>query len=152
MRLVRPLPRALTRTLSVLAVVAWVVQMGVLLRQAYFAAPVALAADLAHYGASAQWKGIYYRGDKIGFSVGQTVPTEDGYELKEDGRLQMTLLGASTSATRALISSCSRRMRRSFIRGSRSRAGDHRGSHGTLVMAQFLFYISKDRRFQRDRS
>jgi transglutaminase-like putative cysteine protease len=71
--------------------------MGVLLREAYFAAPVALAADLAQYGASAQWKGIYYRGDKIGFSVGQTVPTDDGYELKEDGRLQMTLLGASTA-------------------------------------------------------
>ena len=55
------------------------------------------AADLAHYGSSAQWKGIYYRGDKIGFSVGQTRPTYDGYEIREDGRLQMTLLGASTA-------------------------------------------------------
>lgn len=97
MRLVRPLPRALTRALSVLAVLAWIVQMTVLLREAYFAAPVALAADLSQYGASAQWKGIYYRGDKIGFSVGQTLPTDDGYELREDGRLQMTLLGASTA-------------------------------------------------------
>ena len=97
MRLVRPLPRGLTRTLSILAVAAWVLQMGVLLREAYFAAPVALAADLSHYGSSAQWKGIYYRGDKIGFSVGQTLPTEDGYEIREDGRLQMTLLGASTA-------------------------------------------------------
>jgi transglutaminase-like putative cysteine protease len=71
--------------------------MGVLLRASYFTPPVNLAADLAHYGTSAHWKGVYYRGDKIGFSVGQTTPTDDGYEIREDGRLQMTLLGASTA-------------------------------------------------------
>lgn len=97
MTLIRPLPRSLTRALSILAVVAWIVQMGVLLRHAYSAAPVALAADLSHYGSSAQWKGVYYRGDKIGFSVGQTTPTDDGYEIREDGRLQMVLLGSTTS-------------------------------------------------------
>jgi transglutaminase-like putative cysteine protease len=95
--LFRPLPRALSRPVSILAVVLWLAQMGVLLRASYFSAPVSLAADLAHYGSSAQWKGIYYRGDKIGFSVGQTSPTDDGYEIREDGRLQMTLLGASTA-------------------------------------------------------
>ena len=89
MTLIRPLPRTLTRTLSVVAVVVWIVQMGVLLQDAYSAAPVSLAADLSHYGSSAQWKGVYYRGDKIGFSVGQTTPTDEGYEIREDGRLQM---------------------------------------------------------------
>jgi len=108
LRLTRPLPRGLTRTLSVLAVAAWVVQMGVLLREAYFAAPVALAADLSHYGSSAQWKGIYYRGEKIGFSVGQTTPTEHGYEIREDGRLQMTLLGASTAVRLTSIATVDR--------------------------------------------
>ncbi len=62
------------------------------------APPVALAADLARYGSSAQWKGVYYRGEKIGFMVGQTVARDDGFELREDGRLQMTLLGATTAA------------------------------------------------------
>jgi hypothetical protein len=81
----------------VVVVAAWILQMGVLLRNVYSAAPVALAADLARYGSAGQWKGIYYRGDKIGFSVGQTTSTPDGYELREDGRLQMTLLGASTA-------------------------------------------------------
>ena len=95
--LFRPLPRALARLLSVLAVVAWLVQMGVLVRAAYFSPPVSLAADLAHYGSSAHWKGVYYRGDKIGFSVGQTTPIDDGYEIREDGRLQMTLFGATTA-------------------------------------------------------
>ena len=37
---------------------------------------------------------MYYRGEKIGFTVSQTVPTDDGFELQEDGRLQMSLLGA----------------------------------------------------------
>ena len=61
------------------------------------ASSVALATDLAGYAPTAHWSGIYYRGDKIGFSVGQTTPTAEGYEMREDGRLQMTLLGSSTS-------------------------------------------------------
>ena len=97
MTLFRPLPRPAARALSALILVAWVVQMGVLARRAWSSSGVALAADLAHYGSSAQWRGIYYRGDKIGFSVGQTTPTDSGYEMREDGRLQMTLLGSSAS-------------------------------------------------------
>ena len=57
-----------------------------------------LAMDLAQYGNAAQWRGLYYRGEKIGFTVSETTPTEDGFELREDGRLQMTLLGATTAA------------------------------------------------------
>src|SRR2546425_11154440 len=53
----RPLPSRLTRPFSFLLVLAWIVQMGLLVRQAYFGAPVALAADLARYGSSAQWRG-----------------------------------------------------------------------------------------------
>jgi transglutaminase-like putative cysteine protease len=87
------------RPLSALIVVAWVIQMGLLWREAYLgSSPQALAADLGRYGSGAQWKGIYYRGEKIGFSVGQTVSTGDGFELQEDGRLQMTLLGATSAA------------------------------------------------------
>jgi transglutaminase-like putative cysteine protease len=92
-----PLPRRAARWLSALILAAWVAQMGALVRQAWSSSTVALAADLAHYGSAAQWRGIYYRGDKIGFSVGQTTPTESGYEMREDGRLQMVLLGSSTS-------------------------------------------------------
>ena len=97
MTLFRPVPKHLTRPLSFLFVLAWLVQMGLVLRQAYLSAPIALAADLGRYGSSAQWRGVYYRGDKIGFSVGQTLATDQGYELQEDGRLQMTLLGSSTA-------------------------------------------------------
>jgi hypothetical protein len=71
--------------------------MALLLRATFRGSPVALAADLARYGTQAQWKGVYYRGEKIGFTVGQTTPVADGYELREDGRLQMTLFGATTA-------------------------------------------------------
>ncbi|HET8647084.1 MAG TPA: transglutaminase domain-containing protein [Vicinamibacteria bacterium] len=99
MKLLRPLPRALSRPLAWTILGAWAVQMGVLVHRSYLqAASVSLAADLARYGTAAHWKGIYYRGEKIGFSVGQTLPTEDGFELQEDGRLQMTLMGASSEA------------------------------------------------------
>ena len=97
MKLLRPLPAPAARLLSALVVVAWLLQMGVLVRRAFSATPLALAADLASYGSSAHWRGIYYRGDKIGFSVGQTTPKGDGYEIREDARLQMNLVGATTS-------------------------------------------------------
>jgi len=92
----RPVPRAVSRSVSLLVLAAWLVQMGALVRRAYLETPVALAADLAQYGSSAQWKGIYYRGEKVGFSVGQTIPANGGYEVKEDGQLQLNLLGATS--------------------------------------------------------
>jgi transglutaminase-like putative cysteine protease len=96
----RPLPRVVTRTLSALTLMAWVVAMAVLVVHAYGASsPSNLATDLARYGSGAVWRGVYYRGEKIGFTVSQTVATEDGFELEEDGRLQMSLLGAISAAT-----------------------------------------------------
>lgn len=96
--LLRPLPRVLTRPLSLLVLLAWLVQMGVLLQHTLLAAPVSLAADLSRYGRTAHWRGIYYRGEKIGFSVSETLPTADGFEIREDGQLQLALMGASTPA------------------------------------------------------
>jgi hypothetical protein len=82
-------------------------QMSLLVhRSCVRAGPLNLAADLAQYGTSAQWRGVYYRGEKIGFTVGQTAANADGFELTEDGRLQMSLLGATTVArlhTRAQV-------------------------------------------------
>ncbi|HET9706288.1 MAG TPA: transglutaminase-like domain-containing protein [Vicinamibacterales bacterium] len=97
--MLRPLPRAVTRPLSIVAVAAWLTTMGVLIDRSYLqASPVNLATDLARYGTAAQWRGVYYRGEKIGFTVSQVQATDDGFELQEDGRLQFTLLGAITPA------------------------------------------------------
>jgi hypothetical protein len=92
----RPLPRAFTVPASIAVLVAWVVAMAALVDRSYLRASTNLAADLARYGSDAQWQGVYYRGEKIGFTVRQTVPDGEGFELQEDGRLQMSLLGATT--------------------------------------------------------
>jgi len=88
----------LTRLLSALVVAAWAATMGWLAYASYLRPASALAADLARYGSEAHWRGVYYRGTKVGFTVSQVVPLEDGYELQEDGQLEMTLLGASSIA------------------------------------------------------
>ena len=76
--LLRPIPRALARPVSVLIVVLWVAQMAWLVHRSYGQTAASLAADLARYSGEAQWKGVYYRGEKLGFSVGQTVTLPDG--------------------------------------------------------------------------
>jgi transglutaminase-like putative cysteine protease len=85
--------------MAVLAVIAWVATMGAMINRSYLqASPLNLATDLARYGTTAQWRGVYYRGEKIGFTVSQVQATGDGFELQEDGRLQFSLLGAITPA------------------------------------------------------
>src|SRR3954447_10072079 len=95
----RPLPRAVTRPVSWLLLIGWIAVMAVLINRSYLQASTSLAADLARYGSQAVWRGVYYRGEKIGFTVSQTVSSDDGFDLQEDGRLQMSLLGATTAAT-----------------------------------------------------
>jgi transglutaminase-like putative cysteine protease len=74
--------------------------MAALVHKSYLqASSINLATDLARYGTTAQWRGVYYRGEKIGFTVSQIVPVAGGFELQEDARLQMTLLGATTPAS-----------------------------------------------------
>src|SRR5438034_6978096 len=97
--LLRPLPRAITRPVSILIVMAWIAVMAAVINRSYLQASTSLATDLARYGSAAVWRGVYYRGEKIGFTVSQTIPKDDGFEIEEDGRLQMALLGATAPAT-----------------------------------------------------
>ncbi len=98
-----PLSKKVTRPISLLVLVAWIAVMAMLVNKSYVHATGNLATDLARYGSAAQWRGVYYRGEKLGFTVSQTVAVEDGeargFELQEDGQLQMTLLGAHTITT-----------------------------------------------------
>jgi hypothetical protein len=99
MRLLWPVPSWFSRSGTILALSIWILFMGLLIRHAYLEArPLTIAGDLAQYGATAQWKGVYYRGEKIGFYVTQILSQKDGYEIQEDGRLQMMLLGVTTAA------------------------------------------------------
>jgi hypothetical protein len=89
-----------TRPISILLLVAWVAAMAALVNRSYLqASSTTLATDLARYGSAAVWRGVYYRGEKIGFTVSQTTPNDEGFQIEEDGRLQMSLLGATTAAT-----------------------------------------------------
>ena len=98
--LLRPLPRGAARAGSALALAAWVGTTGVLVSRTYTQArSINLATDLARYGSAAEWRGVYYRGEKVGFTVSQTRPSGDGFEVQEDARLQMSLLGATTAAS-----------------------------------------------------
>ena len=83
MKLIRPVPRTVTGPLSVVILVAWVACMAVLVNRSYLqASPANLATDLARYGPTATWRGVYYRGEKIGFTVSQTIGTDEGFELR----------------------------------------------------------------------
>ncbi len=68
--------RLVTRPLSLVVIVTWIAVMAVLVNRSYAQATGNLATDLARYGSSAQWRGVYYRGEKIGFTVSQTVPVD----------------------------------------------------------------------------
>jgi hypothetical protein len=95
----RPVSRRVARSASLLVLLAWLVTMGVVLTRAYVQArSLNLATDLARYGSAAEWRGVYYRGEKVGFTVSQTTALADGFEVQEDARLQMSLLGATTAA------------------------------------------------------
>ncbi len=95
MQLLRPLPQQITRLFTWLVWCAWVPTMVLLVQRSCVAtASSSLATDFARYGTSAEWRGVYYRNEKIGFTVSQTMPAGKGFELQEDGRLQMSLLGA----------------------------------------------------------
>src|ERR1041385_6328341 len=98
--LIAPISRPVTQAASIAILLAWVLAIGLVVQRSYLqASPAHLATDLARYGSEAAWRGVYYRGEKIGFTVSQTVPEGDGFRLAEDGRLQMSLLGAATAAT-----------------------------------------------------
>jgi len=95
MTMFRPLSRRITRPLSLLVLCAWIATMAIVVqRYVADAGATSLATDLARYGTAAEWRGVYYRNEKIGFTVSQIISIHDGFELQEDGRLQMSLLGA----------------------------------------------------------
>ena len=99
MKLLRTLPGRVTRPLSLFVLLAWAVTMAIVLTRTYAQArSMNLATDLARYGTAAQWRGVYYRGEKVGFTVSQTQPEGDGFLVQEDARLQMSLLGATSAA------------------------------------------------------
>lgn len=78
--------------------VVWGAAMLLVVRKATEQTALALTSDLAAYGDRARWSGIYYRGEKIGFSVSQMTERPGGFKLQEDGQMALTLMGATTAS------------------------------------------------------
>ncbi len=72
--------------------------MVLVVRKATEQTALALTSDLAAYGERARWSGIYYRGEKIGFSVSQMTERAGGFKLQEDGQMIITLMGDSIAS------------------------------------------------------
>jgi transglutaminase-like putative cysteine protease/Fe2+ transport system protein FeoA len=92
------LPRGLSAPLTLLTLLVWTGAMALVVRKATEQTALALTSDLAAYGERARWSGIYYRGEKIGFSVSQMTERAGGFKLQEDGQMQLTLMGATTAS------------------------------------------------------
>ena len=92
------LPKGLQAPLTLITLLAWVGAMGLVARRATEQTALALTSDLAAYGERARWSGIYYRGEKIGFSVSQVTERSGGFKLQEDGQMLLTLMGATTAS------------------------------------------------------
>ncbi len=72
--------------------------MVLVVRKATEQTALALTSELAAYGERARWSGIYYRGEKIGFSVSQMTERPGGFKLQEDGQMLITLMGDSIAS------------------------------------------------------
>src|SRR6187401_832925 len=77
------LPRGFARPLSLITLIVWAGTMTLVVRKATEQTALALTSELAAYGERARWSGIYYRGEKIGFSVSQVTERPGGLKLQE---------------------------------------------------------------------
>ena len=91
-------PARFAKPLSLITLIVWSGAMALVVRKATAQTALALTSDLAAYGDRARWSGVYYRGEKIGFSVNQVTERPGGFKLQEDGQMLLTLMGASTAS------------------------------------------------------
>ncbi|HRB12802.1 MAG TPA: transglutaminase-like domain-containing protein [Vicinamibacteria bacterium] len=92
------LPKGIAAPLSLITLMVWTGAMVLVVRKATEQTALALTSDLAAYGERARWSGIYYRGEKIGFSVSQMTERPGGFKLQEDGQMLITLMGDSIAS------------------------------------------------------
>ncbi|MBX7185207.1 MAG: transglutaminase-like domain-containing protein [Vicinamibacteria bacterium] len=92
------LPKGLSAPLTLITLIVWTGAMALVVRKATEQTALALTSDLAAYGERARWSGIYYRGEKIGFSVSQMTERPGGFKLQEDGQMLITLMGDSIAS------------------------------------------------------
>lgn len=77
---------------------AWLVLSGLLVRKVYFVgSPTgAVEATLPTKKAAREWKEIYLKGRKVGYSVNSARPHPDGYTIQEEIFLKIDLMGLAS--------------------------------------------------------
>lgn len=89
----RPGMRTLAR---VLVFLSWAAVMVVLFRREHAVSEPANAPPAPlPAGASEEWQGVYGSGKKIGWAHSRRIPTADGFDLENDARVAIEVMGAS---------------------------------------------------------
>ena len=90
----------LKQSIGLAVVVFWCLMNLLLIKRQLWAPPPPLfvSGTGAITEATQEWWGVYYRGDKIGFTSQTIEPDRDGYLLRDDSLLRLNLLGTTQRA------------------------------------------------------
>ena len=90
----------LKQSIGLAVVVFWCLMNLLLIKRQLWAPPPPLfiSGTEAIIEATQEWWGVYYRGEKIGFTSQSIEPNSDGYLLRDDSLLRLNLLGTTQRA------------------------------------------------------
>lgn len=94
----------LKQSIGLAVVVFWCVMNLLLIKRQLWVAPPPLfvSATEAPKEASQEWWGVYYHGEKIGFTSQGIEPNQNGYHLRDESLLRLNLLGTTQRASTRL--------------------------------------------------
>ena len=87
----------LKQSIGLAVVVFWCVMNVLLIKRQLWAPPPPLfvSATEGITEASQEWWGVYYHGEKIGFTSQNIEPNQNGYQLRDESLLRLNLLGTT---------------------------------------------------------
>ena len=87
----------LKQSIGLAVVVFWCVMNVLLIKRQLWAPPPPLfvSATEGITEASQEWWGVYYHGEKIGFTAQNIEPNQNGYQLRDESLLRLNLLGTT---------------------------------------------------------
>ena len=94
----------LKQSIGLAVVVFWCVMNVLLIKRQLWAPPPPLfvSATEGLTEASQEWWGVYYHGEKIGFTSQSIEPNQNGYQLRDESLLRLNLLGTTQRASTRL--------------------------------------------------
>jgi hypothetical protein len=94
----------LKQSIGLAVVVFWCVMNVLLIKRQLWAPPPPLfvSATETLTEATQEWWGVYYQGEKIGFTSQSIEPNQNGYQLRDESLLRLNLLGTTQRASTRL--------------------------------------------------